>query len=210
MEAGVLSSTREDTDHHSRAQQKSDAAEAAVIGQHAACSVTRCKDGFCVSKCSRAAPGSYRQSNALSSSSEGRGMQHEEQQRTELQRLDPLSSCISKDGLKSFRARQQMRKDLLITATRRPGQGSSESVRPIRLKQALAIVAEARARLPSSGAEQGGWRFPRGLAERRRDIRLAAKYMQDRKRSNTLKVFQSYQFCRGKGRITSSSSDGST
>ena len=137
-------------------------------------------------------------------------MQREGQRRTDLRRNVCLRSHLTQNEFQSLRARQEERKEVLKAASNKSAQGKAECPSPVRLKEALAAVAKARAQILGAGLQLGISRLPQGLVERQKDMRLDAKCLQNERRSKSLQVYQPPPSPRVKFRRRSYSSDSST
>ena len=208
--ADVSRDFTKDLEHPGKLQLRSEVADTELLSapeQGRTCETPHSHDGFCDAECYQATlPKHFPVSCALPEA--GGHMQREGQQR--LRRKECLHSHITKDALQSRRARQEQKKEVLEAASYGRAQGKAECPSPTRLKQALTAVAAARTKLPSPRLQRGVWKLPQGLAERQRDMRLAAKCLQDYRRSKSLQLSQPPLCSRVTYRRTSKSSVSST
>ncbi len=167
-----------------------------------------CAAGTCRQKACQAAARSCKQPLASSLAAESSRVVTEGQ-REEQSKVEVPWWQATEIELQSLDARQRQRARVLKAAVRRPMPEEVENGRPVRLKDALCTVAAARAQLSSSGLQMGSWKLPQGLAERRKNIRLAAKYLQSRQTPKSVQVSQPPPCSSAKSWRRSYSSDGS-
>lgn len=203
----ALGDIRQDLNHLSKTQRQQEAAVAPSTEASSMQSVPHRLASHC--NCTPCLAAHYKEALSCCSSSESSGMQKKSQQRRAEFTRSHVCQHVTKDGLQSIKAKQIQRTEALKAACRRTTQHKLEIGGSMKLKEALAIVAAARVGLPISELKSGNGRLTNGLAERRKELRLAAQYLQNGTGSKLWQAFRPPPGGGVKASRRTSSSDGS-